>query len=60
MKQLKLEYNMDWNEMLKRIVEKPVGLICLTIIFCAMVFGMYSCVNAEYQYNLKKLEIMQK
>lgn len=41
------------------LIENPLAIICVTIFGCVLVFGGVSCVKAEYDYKLKRIELMQ-
>jgi len=48
---------MDWNELFNKMVERPIGIVCVTIVMCAAIFGGVCCVQAEYQYKIKRQEL---
>jgi len=48
---------MDWNELFNKMIERPIGIICVTIILCAAIFGGVCCVRAEYDYKVKLQEL---
>jgi hypothetical protein len=48
-----------WDKLTNNVITSVVFMLCATILGCALIFGAYSCINAEYQYNLKRIELIK-